>query len=34
MPDIKKNRPKQTVLRQKPNVPLYWGLKSKNEQYL
>ncbi|MCA1786795.1 MAG: hypothetical protein LC657_12535 [Desulfobacteraceae bacterium] len=33
MPDIKKNRPKQTVLRQKSNVPLYWGLKSKNEQY-
>jgi hypothetical protein len=33
MPDIKKNRPKQMVLRQKTTVPLYWGMKSTNEQY-
>jgi len=33
MPDIKKNRPNRKMLHQKPTVPLYWGLKSKNEQY-
>lgn len=33
MPDIKQNRPKQTVSRQKQTMPFYWGLKSKNEQY-
>jgi hypothetical protein len=33
MPDIKKNRPSQRVLHQKPTVHLYWGMKSKNEQY-
>jgi hypothetical protein len=33
MPDIKKNRRKRTELRQKSAPPLYWGLKSRNEQY-
>ncbi len=33
MPNIKKYRQKQTVLRQTPAVPLYWGLKSKDEKY-
>jgi hypothetical protein len=33
MPDIKNNRQNRRVVHQKPTVPLYWGLKSKNEQY-